>query len=191
MAPILPPTGQRFRRHRHAEHGDRTRRQRQRPDSHHRHRPRCPQQVGHQPAADKLYRIAVYVATPTSRLRQLHGALHSRWRHNFVELRRLQHSSVAASTTDFTQVTCYITTDATTATNPYIYFTQTDGTGRTFYVDTFSVDPVDQNHSERPDRWRRQRRPGNAADAGPRCLRPDRQQQRRPAGFDVLRHDPG
>jgi hypothetical protein len=39
----------------------------------------------------------------------------------------------------FTQITCYIKTDANLVTNPYIYFTQADSTARTFYVDTFSM----------------------------------------------------
>jgi hypothetical protein len=41
--------------------------------------------------------------------------------------------------TAFTKITCYITTDATAASSPYIYFTQADAVARTFYVDTVSV----------------------------------------------------
>src|SRR6185437_13827964 len=47
--------------------------------------------------------------------------------------------TISSTTTSFTQITCYITTDGTNPTNPYVYFTQTDATGRIFYVDTFSM----------------------------------------------------
>ncbi len=47
--------------------------------------------------------------------------------------------TIASPQTAFTQITCYIQTDNTNVTAPYVWFTQTDGTGRTINVDTFSM----------------------------------------------------
>ncbi len=47
--------------------------------------------------------------------------------------------TIGVSSTNYTKVTCYVTTSSTAPTNPYLYFTQTDATGRTFYVDTVSM----------------------------------------------------
>jgi hypothetical protein len=47
--------------------------------------------------------------------------------------------AVSSSVTNFTKITCYIATGATAVTSPFVYFTQSDGTARTFHVDTFSM----------------------------------------------------
>ena len=39
----------------------------------------------------------------------------------------------------WTEITCYITTDSTAATNPYVNFVETSAAARTFYVDNFSM----------------------------------------------------
>ncbi len=47
--------------------------------------------------------------------------------------------TLSTSTSSFTEVTCYILTDSTAATDPYVYFTQGSAVARTFYVDAFSM----------------------------------------------------
>lgn len=48
------------------------------------------------------------------------------------------YSTQTLSTSVWTKITCTITTDGTTATNPDLIIRQTDGTGRTFWIDNLS-----------------------------------------------------
>ncbi|MEK9196628.1 MAG: carbohydrate binding domain-containing protein, partial [Patescibacteria group bacterium] len=48
------------------------------------------------------------------------------------------YSTQTLSTSDWTKITCTITTDGTTATNPDLIIRQTDGTARTFWIDNLS-----------------------------------------------------
>ena len=90
------------------------------------------------PLPNTLYRITAYAASSnafndvTVRYSRDGGT-------SFVAC--ADYNTQAASTvlTSFAKITCYITTDATAATNPYIYFTQAAGTARTFYIDTVSM----------------------------------------------------
>lgn len=90
------------------------------------------------PLTSTLYRITVYAASSnaftdfTVRYSRDGGT-------NFAACADYNTQNISTSTSTFTKVTCYITTDATAATNPYVYFTQAGGTARTFYVDTFSM----------------------------------------------------
>lgn len=90
------------------------------------------------PLPSTLYRISVYVASSnafnnfTVRYSRDEGT-------SFVNCADYNTQVISTSISNFTKVTCYITTDATTATNPYVYFTQATGVARTFYVDTFSL----------------------------------------------------
>lgn len=49
------------------------------------------------------------------------------------------YNTQTISTTDWTKVTCYIKTDATTVTTPYINFVGASSATRTFYIDSFSM----------------------------------------------------
>lgn len=90
------------------------------------------------PLPSTLYRITVYAASSNSfndftiRYSRDGGT-------SFVACADYNTQTVSTVLTSFTKVTCYVTTDATAATNPYVYFTQTAGTARTFYVDTFEM----------------------------------------------------
>ena len=90
------------------------------------------------PLPSTLYRITAYAASSNSfndftiRYSRDGGT-------NYVGCADYNTQNVSTSTTSFTKITCYITTDSTAATNPYVYFTQNSGTARTFYVDTFSM----------------------------------------------------
>jgi hypothetical protein len=56
---------------------------------------------------------------------------------NYVDC--VDYNTQTITTTGWTQVTCYVTTDSTAATNPYVNFVETTSAARTFYVDTFSM----------------------------------------------------
>jgi trimeric autotransporter adhesin len=90
------------------------------------------------PLESTLYRITVYVASTTSGF------------NNFtitylpdgstpIACGDYNTQTASSSTSNFTKVTCYLQTDTTTASAPKLTFTQTDSTGRTFYVDTLSI----------------------------------------------------
>ncbi|MFZ1258564.1 MAG: carbohydrate binding domain-containing protein [Candidatus Saccharimonas sp.] len=90
------------------------------------------------PLANTLYRVTAYAASSTAftdftiRYSRDGGT-------NFTACADYNTQTISTSPTSFTMVTCYITTDGTAATNPYLYFTQTAGSARTFYVDTVSM----------------------------------------------------
>ncbi|MBP7760166.1 hypothetical protein KA093_00010 [Candidatus Saccharibacteria bacterium] len=90
------------------------------------------------PLASTLYRVTVYAASSNSfsdftvRYSRDGGT-------NFAACADYNTQTLSTTLTSFTKITCYITTDASAATNPYVYFTQNTGTARTFYVDTFSM----------------------------------------------------
>jgi hypothetical protein len=91
------------------------------------------------PFTNTLYRITAYAASTTSGFNTFTVRYSRDGGTNFVACADYNTQAVSSSTTSFTQITCYITTDGTSPTNPYVYFTQTDSTGRTWYVDTFSM----------------------------------------------------
>ena len=90
------------------------------------------------PLANTLYRVTVYAASSTAfndftvRYSRDGGT-------SFVACADYNTQIISTNTSAFTKVTCYITTDATAPTNPFVYFTQAAGSARTFYVDTFSL----------------------------------------------------
>jgi hypothetical protein len=91
------------------------------------------------PFTNTLYRITAYVASTTSGFNTFTVRYSRDGGTNFVACADYNTQTISSSTTTFTQVNCYITTDGTAATTPYVYFTQTDATGRTWYVDTFTM----------------------------------------------------
>lgn len=91
------------------------------------------------PLPSTLYRVTVYAASTTTGFNTFTAQYSRDGGTSFVGCADYNTQTVSSSLTGFTQITCYITTDATAPTNPYVYFTQTDATGRTFYVDTFSM----------------------------------------------------
>ncbi len=90
------------------------------------------------PLASTLYRVTAYAASSTAftdftiRYSRDGGT-------NFIACADYNTQTISTSLTSFTMVTCYITTDGTAATNPFLYFTQASGSARTFYVDTVSM----------------------------------------------------
>jgi parallel beta-helix repeat protein len=90
------------------------------------------------PLTSTLYRITVRAASSNSftdftiRYTRDGGT-------NFTDCVDYNTQTISTSTSAFTEVTCYVTTDGTAATDPYVYFTQGSATARTFYVDAFSM----------------------------------------------------
>ena len=91
------------------------------------------------PLPSTTYLVTAYVASTTSGFSTFNVGYTRNGGSNSVACVDYKTQTISSSLTAFTEVTCYITTDATVATSPYVYFYQTDATGRTFYVDTFSM----------------------------------------------------
>lgn len=56
---------------------------------------------------------------------------------NYIDC--VDYNTQTLTTTGWTKITCYINTDATVVTTPYVNFVETTATARTFGVDTFSM----------------------------------------------------
>jgi hypothetical protein len=91
------------------------------------------------PLPSTLYRITAYAASSTAGFNNFTVRYSRDGGTSFVNCADYNTQTISSSVTAFTQITCYITTDAGAVTNPYIYFTQADAVGRTFYVDTHSM----------------------------------------------------
>jgi hypothetical protein len=91
------------------------------------------------PLPSTTYLVTAYVASSTTGLSTFTVQYSRNGGTSFIPCVDYNTQTVSSSLTAFTEVTCYITTDATVATSPYIYFTQTAATARVFYVDTFSM----------------------------------------------------
>jgi hypothetical protein len=88
------------------------------------------------PLPNTLYRATAYVKSTSSftdfkmRYSRDNGT-------SFVDC--VDYNTQTISTTEWTKVTCYIKTDASAASNPYVYFVEAGAAARTFMVDTFSL----------------------------------------------------
>jgi hypothetical protein len=91
------------------------------------------------PLPSTTYLVTAYVASSTTGFSTFSVGYTRDAGTNSISCVDYSTQTISSSLTAFTEVTCYITTDSTTATSPYVYFYQTDATGRTFYVDTFSM----------------------------------------------------
>lgn len=92
-----------------------------------------------EPLDDTLYRITVYAASSAAGFDTFTASYSPDGGTNFVNCADYNTQTISSELTDFTKITCYVTTGSVPATNPYVYFTQTDGTSRTFHVDAFSM----------------------------------------------------
>lgn len=88
------------------------------------------------PLPNTLYRATAYVKSTSSftdfKMRYSRDAGTS-----FVDC--VDYNTQTVSTTEWTKITCYIKTDATAASDPYVHFVETGAAARTFMVDTFSM----------------------------------------------------
>ncbi len=88
------------------------------------------------PLTDTLYRVSVYAKSSTS-----FNDFAIRYSPNggtdFVDC--VDYNTQTISTSAWTQVTCYIKTTATAASDPQAYFIQSASAARTFMVDNFSM----------------------------------------------------
>ena len=90
------------------------------------------------PLPNTLYRVTVYAASSNA-FNDLTIRYSRNGGTNFVTCADYNTQTVSTVLTSFAKITCYITTDSSAATNPYIYFTQNSGVARTFYIDTFTL----------------------------------------------------
>lgn len=91
------------------------------------------------PLVNTLYRVTAYAASTTSGFNSLKISYSRNGGTAFADCADYNTQTISSSTSAFTKVTCYISTDATAPSAPYVYITQTDATGRTFFVDTLSM----------------------------------------------------
>lgn len=93
------------------------------------------------PLVSTLYRVTVYAKLSSGTFNDFKvrysrdGSTSSAG--NYVDC--VDYKTQAITTSDWTEITCYITTDGIAATNPYINFVETTATARTFSVDAFSL----------------------------------------------------
>jgi hypothetical protein len=90
------------------------------------------------PLPDTMYRVTTYANLASGSFNNFTVRYSRDGGTSFVPCADYNTQTVVTGSS-FTKITCYIQTDASATTNPYVYFTQTDSTGRTFYVDTFSM----------------------------------------------------
>ena len=91
------------------------------------------------PLPSTLYLVTVYADSNTTGFNSFSVTYTPNGGTNTVGCVDYNTQSVSSTLNTFTEITCYITTGSTAVTNPNVEFTQTDSTGRTFYVDTFSM----------------------------------------------------
>ncbi|HRJ05971.1 MAG TPA: hypothetical protein PK096_00165 [Candidatus Saccharibacteria bacterium] len=89
------------------------------------------------PLPSTLYRMTVYAKLSSGTFTDFKLRYSRDGGTNFVDC--VDYNTQTLSTSAWTKVTCYIQTDATTATNPYAYFVETTSSARTFMVDAFSM----------------------------------------------------
>jgi len=93
------------------------------------------------PLVSTLYRISVYAKLSSGTFTDFKvrysrdGSTGSSG--NYVDC--VDYNTQTLTTTGWTQITCYITTDSTAATSPYVNFVEGSSATRTYYVDTFSM----------------------------------------------------
>lgn len=88
------------------------------------------------PLPNTLYRATAYVKS-TSSFTDFKMRYSRDGGTSFVDC--VDYNTQTISTTEWTKVTCYMKTDASAASDPYVYFVETGAAARTFMVDTFSL----------------------------------------------------
>lgn len=88
------------------------------------------------PLTSTLYRVSVY-AKSSNAFNDFKIRYSPNGGTSYVDC--VDYNTQVLTTSSWTQVTCYITTDATAVSNPYIYFVESTSATRTFYVDAFSM----------------------------------------------------
>ncbi|HSX33889.1 MAG TPA: hypothetical protein VLF91_06155 [Candidatus Saccharimonadales bacterium] len=90
------------------------------------------------PLTSTLYRVSVYAKLSSGTAFTDFKVRYSRdGGTNFVDC--VDYNGQAVVTGSWTQITCYITTDSTAPSNPYVYFVEATSNTRVYLVDTFSM----------------------------------------------------
>lgn len=93
------------------------------------------------PLTNTLYRITAYAKLSSGTFTNF-GIRYSRdgstgSTGNYIDC--VDYNTQTITNSDWTEITCYVTTDSVAATNPYVSFVEKTAAARTFYVDTFSM----------------------------------------------------
>lgn len=88
------------------------------------------------PLKNTLYRVTAY-AKSSNTFNDFKVRFSPNGGTSFVDC--VDYNKQAISTTDWTKITCYIKTDNTTISSPYVYFVESSSASRTFWVDAFSM----------------------------------------------------
>lgn len=91
------------------------------------------------PLFDTFYRVTVYASSTTSGFNNFTVSYSPDGGTTSVPCVDYSTQTLSSPADNFTKISCYLQTDGFTVTAPYVYFTQTDSTARTFYIDTLSV----------------------------------------------------
>ena len=89
------------------------------------------------PLPSTLYRMTVYAKLSAGTFNDFKVRYSRDGGTSFVDC--VDYNTQAVTTTAWTKITCYVTTDGTAASNPYVYFAESTATARTFMVDAFSM----------------------------------------------------
>lgn len=89
------------------------------------------------PLPSTLYRLTTYAKVSSGSFTDFKLRYSRDGGTNFTDC--VDYNTQTLSTTEWTEVTCYVTTDSTAATNPYAYFVETSSSNRTFMVDSFEM----------------------------------------------------
>lgn len=89
------------------------------------------------PLVNTLYRVSVYAKLSSGTFTDFKVRYSRNAGTNYVDC--VDYNTQTISTTGWTQVTCYVQTDGTAASSPYLYFVESTSAVRTFMVDTVSM----------------------------------------------------
>lgn len=89
------------------------------------------------PLVNTLYRVSVHAKLTSGTFTDFKVRYSRNAGTNYVDC--VDYNTQTLTTADWTQVTCYIQTDGTAATSPYLYFVESTSAVRTFSVDTVSM----------------------------------------------------
>lgn len=95
------------------------------------------------PLPSTLYRVTVYgklvsgAAFTDFKVRYSYNGSTTTTLSNYVDC--VDYNTQTLTTSAWTKITCYITTDGNAATNPHVYFAETTSGVRTFLIDNFSM----------------------------------------------------
>jgi trimeric autotransporter adhesin len=93
--------------------------------------------LGSNPLPSTLYRMTVYAKLSSGTFTDFKMRYSRNNGANYTDC--VDYSTQTVTTSAWTKITCYMTTDAIAPTSPYVYFAEGSSSARTFMVDSFSM----------------------------------------------------